>query len=313
MSLRELNDKISKIIEEVRQSVVTISTVRIGLDELFGLTPVEGVGSGFIVHSKGYIVTNSHVIRGASKVMVMLPDGESVEGSVIASDPRRDLALLMVDIGMLKPLKLGDSDKVRVGEIVFAIGSPLGLPGSSVTMGIVSAVNRTIVGENIILEDLIQTDAAINPGNSGGPLVNIDGEAVGVTTAIIPYAQGIGFAIPINLVKRFLEMIARFGKPVIAWIGVYVAPIAKQTAKAYGLPVDEGLVVVDVVRGGPAHSVGIRRGDIIIKANDRKLYNPRDLRSVVEESISRGYVSLEIVRGGRIYVVDVPVALEAIE
>lgn len=311
MDLKEFSERIAKIISDVRESVVTISTVRISLDSLFGLTPIEGIGSGFVVHSKGYIVTNSHVVKGASRVLVILPDGESVEGDVLALDPRRDLALLMVEVGGLKPLRLGDSDKIKVGEIVFAIGSPLGLPGSSVTMGIVSAVNRTIVGENLILEDLIQTDAPINPGNSGGPLINVEGEAIGVTTAIIPYAQGIGFAIPINTIKRFLEMIVRFGRPVTAWIGVYVAPLTRQTAKAYHLPVDEGLVVVDVVRGGPAHRVGIRRGDIIVKANDKKVSSARDLRVAVEDSIDRGYVVLEVVRGTSRYHVEVPIAIES--
>ncbi|MEM0371651.1 MAG: trypsin-like peptidase domain-containing protein [Ignisphaera sp.] len=313
MDLKDLSHRIADIIEDVRESVVTISTVKLGLDELFGITPVKGVGSGFVIHNKGYIVTNSHVVRNASRVMVVLPDGESIEGRVLASDPQKDLALLKIDIEGLKQLALGDSDKVRVGELVFAIGSPLGLPGSTVTMGIVSAVNRTIVGENIILEDLIQTDAAINPGNSGGPLVNVDGEAIGVTTAIIPYAQGIGFAIPINTVKRFLDIIAKYGRPVMVWIGVYVAPINRQTAVMYGLPVEEGLVVVDVVRGGPAYSVGIRRGDIIVKANNKKVVSARDLRSAVEESIDRGYVRLDVVRGGRVYTLEVPIAIEEVE
>ncbi|MEM1541114.1 MAG: trypsin-like peptidase domain-containing protein [Ignisphaera sp.] len=313
MDLKDLSNRIADIIEDVRESVVTISTVKLGLDELFGITPVKGVGSGFVIHNKGYIVTNSHVVRHASKVMVTLPNGESIEGRVLASDPQKDLALLKIDMEGLKQLALGDSDKVRVGELVFAIGSPLGLPGSTVTMGIVSAVNRTIVGENIILEDLIQTDAAINPGNSGGPLVNVDGEAIGVTTAIIPYAQGIGFAIPINTVKRFLDIIAKFGKPVMVWIGVYVAPINRQTAVMYGLPVEEGLVVIDVVRGGPAYSVGIRRGDIIVKANNKKVVNARDLRAVVEESVERGYIRLDVVRGGRAHTLDVPIAVEEIE
>ena len=313
MDLKDLSHRIADIIEDVRESVVTISTVKLGLDELFGITPVKGVGSGFVIHNKGYIVTNSHVVRNASRVMVVLPDGESIEGRVLASDPQKDLALLKIDIEGLKQLALGDSDKVRVGELVFAIGSPLGLPGSTVTMGIVSAVNRTIVGENIILEDLIQTDAAINPGNSGGPLVNVDGEAIGVTTAIIPYAQGIGFAIPINTVKRFLDIIAKYGRPVMVWIGVYVAPINRQTAVMYGLPVEEGLVVVDVVRGGQAYSVGIRRGDIIVKANNKKVVSARDLRSAVEESIDRGYVRLDVVRGDRVYTLEVPIAIEEVE
>uniref|UniRef100_A0A7C2ZNI9 Trypsin-like serine protease n=1 Tax=Ignisphaera aggregans TaxID=334771 RepID=A0A7C2ZNI9_9CREN len=313
MDLKTLVEEIARIVDGVKESVVTISTVRISIDVLFGLSPVQGVGSGFIVHSDGYVVTNSHVVQGASKVAVILHDGESVEGEVLASDPRRDLALLRIDAKGLKPIKLGDSDRIRTGEIVFAIGSPLGLPGPSVTMGIVSAVNRTIVSENIVLEDLIQTDAAINPGNSGGPLVNIDGMAIGVTTAIIPYAQGIGFAIPINTVKRFLDMLAKFGRPVSAWIGVYVAPITKHIAKMYGLPVSEGLMVVDVVRGGPAHRVGIRRGDIITRANDRAVQSAKDLRVSVEESVHKGFVVLEVIRDGKAHVVEVPVAIEVIE
>jgi S1-C subfamily serine protease len=312
MDLKAFSDKIADIIDNVKKSVVTITTVRVALDVLFGLTPIQGVGSGFVVNERGFIVTNSHVIRDAQKVTVILPDGESIEGDVIASDSRRDLALLRVDVEGLKPIKLGDSDNIRVGEIVFAIGSPLGLPGSSVTMGIISAVNRTIVGEDIVLEDLIQTDAAINPGNSGGPLVNVEGEAIGIATAIIPYAQGIGFAIPINTVKRFLEMIARFGRPVMVWIGVYVAPINRYLAKVYRLPLEEGLVVVDVVRGGPAYRVGIRKGDIIMKANNRKVGTAKDLRSAVEDSVSRGYVVLEIFREGRVYEVEVPIAIEAL-
>jgi S1-C subfamily serine protease len=312
MDLKAFSDKIADIIDNVKKSVVTITTIRVALDVLFGLTPIQGVGSGFVVNERGFIVTNSHVIRDAQKVTVILPDGESIEGDVIASDPRRDLALLRVDVEGLKPIKLGDSDNIRVGEIVFAIGSPLGLPGSSVTMGIISAVNRTIVGEDIVLEDLIQTDAAINPGNSGGPLVNVEGEAIGIATAIIPYAQGIGFAIPINTVKRFLEMIARFGRPVMVWIGVYVAPINRYLAKVYRLPLEEGLVVVDVVRGGPAYRVGIRKGDIIMKANNRKVGTAKDLRSAVEDSVSRGYVVLEIFREGRVYEVEVPIAIEAL-
>uniref|UniRef100_A0A7C5XJ44 Trypsin-like serine protease n=1 Tax=Ignisphaera aggregans TaxID=334771 RepID=A0A7C5XJ44_9CREN len=295
------------------QSVVTISTVRIAIDEFFGLAPVRGVGSGFIIHGKGYIVTNNHVVQGSSTVYVVTSSGETIEADVVATDPYRDLALVKVDAYNLKPIALGDSDKIRVGEIVFAIGSPLGLPGATVTMGVVSAVGRTISGENIILEDLIQTDAAINPGNSGGPLINVNGEAIGVTTAIIPYAQGIGFAIPINTVKRFLEMISRYGKPIVAWIGVYVAPITHEQAKMFRLSISKGLIVVGVVRGGPAYEVGISRGDIIVKANGKEISSPRELRMVVEESIDRGYIELEIVRGSKRYSVEVPIAIHTIQ
>ncbi len=312
LDIKEFNNSITEIVSRVIQSVVTISTVRIAIDEFFGLAPVRGMGSGFIIHSKGYIVTNNHVVQGSSTVYVVLPTGETVEAEVIATDPYRDLALVKVDAANLKPIALGDSDKIRVGEIVFAIGSPLGLPGATVTMGVISAVGRTISGENIILDDLIQTDAAINPGNSGGPLVNVAGEAIGVTTAIIPYAQGIGFAIPINTTKRFLEMISRYGRPIVAWIGVYVSPLTQEQARMFRLPISRGLIVVGVVRGSPAHEAGIARGDIIVKVNGREISSPRELRIAVEESIERGYVELEIIRGGRRYSVEVPIAIQTV-
>lgn len=313
LDIKEFSDSVTEIVSKAMQSVVTISTVRIAIDEFFGLAPVRGVGSGFIIHGKGYIVTNNHVVQGSSTVYVVTSSGETIEADVVATDPYRDLALVKVDAYNLKPIALGDSDKIRVGEIVFAIGSPLGLPGATVTMGVVSAVGRTISGENIILEDLIQTDAAINPGNSGGPLINVNGEAIGVTTAIIPYAQGIGFAIPINTVKRFLEMISRYGKPIVAWIGVYVAPITHEQAKMFRLSISKGLIVVGVVRGGPAYEVGISRGDIIVKANGKEISSPRELRMVVEESIDRGYIELEIVRGSKRYSVEVPIAIHTIQ
>lgn len=312
MDIKEFSNSITEIVSNAMQSVVTISTVRVAIDEFFGLAPVRGVGSGFIIHSKGYIVTNNHVVQGSSTVYVIPPSGETIEAEVVATDPYRDLALVRVDIGGLKPIPLGDSDRIRVGEVVFAIGSPLGLPGATVTMGVVSAVGRTISGENIILEDLIQTDAAINPGNSGGPLINVGGEAIGVTTAIIPYAQGIGFAIPINTVKRFLEMISRYGRPIVAWIGVYVAPITQEQARMFRLPISKGLVVVGVVRGSPAHEAGISRGDIVVRANGREISSPRELRAAVEESIERGYIELEIIRGGRRYSVEVPIAVQTV-
>ena len=312
MRLSDLSREASKVIEEALESVVTISTTKLAIDA-FSAIPreVRGVGSGFVVSEDGYVVTNSHVVRGARRVAVYLRGGEVLEGRVVASDPYRDLALLRIP-AKPKPLRLGDSDKVRVGEIVFAIGSPLGFLGSSVTMGVVSAVGRTISGGGVVLEDLIQTDAAINPGNSGGPLINAEGEAIGVTTAIIPYTQGIGFAIPINTVKRFLEMIRMYGRPVIAWIGVYVAPITRELARVYGLPTDRGVIVVSVIPNSPAHRLGLRVGDIITRAGGAEVRRPSDLRRAIEDSVGEGSVELEVLRGRTRYRIRVPVIVEAI-
>ena len=290
-----MSNQIVELVNTIKDGVVSIVTTRVSVDNFFRPTPVRGVGSGFIISSNGYIITNNHVVRGMSRVTVITPDGKKYMSSVVSSDPMVDLALLKID-AETTPLKLGDSDTIRVGEIVLAIGSPLGLPGPNVTMGVVSATGRNIEGEGIILEDLIQTDAAINPGNSGGPLINLDGEVVGVTTAMIPYAQGISFAIPINSVKRFLKMLAKYGRPIHPRIGVYIVAINPQLKTMYGLPTDEGLLVVRVQYGSPAYYSGIREGDIILEANGRKLKTARDLRRTIEDSIERGSVELYLMR-----------------
>ncbi|MEM0196554.1 MAG: trypsin-like peptidase domain-containing protein [Sulfolobales archaeon] len=308
VNLVEISNAVSRLVESVKDSVITIATEMPHPAMLFGERPITGYGSGF-VFSPGFAITNAHVVRSAARITVIYSDGSHEEAEVLAVDPTKDLALIEVTSGT-RPLPMGDSDTIRVGDIVLAIGSPLGLPGPSVTLGVVSALGRTIAGEEIILEDLIQTDAAINPGNSGGPLVNSSGEAVGVTTAIVPYAQGIGFAIPINTVKRFLEMLRRYGKPIRAWIGVYVANISKSTARVMGLPVTEGVYVVKVVPGTPAYRVRIREGDVIVKAGPREVKKVRDLREAIEDSIERGYIDLEIIRGGKRLTLQVPIVVQ---
>jgi len=283
------------LVNRVKDGVVSIVTTRISVDSFYRATPVRGVGSGFIINSEGYIITNNHVVRGLSKVNVIMPNGEKFVASVVSTDPLKDLALLKIDAKTI-PLRLGDSDKIRIGEIVLAIGSPLGLPGPNVTMGVVSATGRNIEGEGIILEDLIQTDAAINPGNSGGPLINLEGEVIGVTTAMIPYAQGISFAIPINSVKRFLHMLAKYGRPIHPRIGVYIITVTPQLKTMYGLPVDRGLIVVRVQFDSPAYQTGIREGDILLEANGRELRSARDLRRIIEDSIDEGKITLKILK-----------------
>ncbi|MEM3948292.1 MAG: trypsin-like peptidase domain-containing protein, partial [Zestosphaera sp.] len=240
----------------------------------------------------------------------LMPKRGKERAKVLVTDPYRDLALLRVGVEDVEPLPLGDSDDLKVGDLVFAIGSPLGLPGPSVSMGVVSALGRTIMGENIALEDLIQTDAAINPGNSGGPLVNVEGKAVGVATAIIPYAQGIGFAIPINTVKRFVQMIKEYGGVVRAWLGVYVTPLTEEAIKLYDLPVSEGVVVVNVVPGSPADRQGLTVGDIIVEAGGKPVRKVSDLRAAVEGNIESECVDLKIVRGRKTLSKCVPPVVE---
>jgi len=295
MDLRDLSREIASIVKKVKQSVVTISTVIPHPMSFLGYEPVKGYGSGFII-APGYVVTNAHVVSGASRVYVIFSDGYASEAELLAVDPHRDLALLQtVEHGV--PIKLGDSDKLEVGEIVLAIGSPLGLLENSVTMGVVSAVGRSISSREILLEDLIQTDAAINPGNSGGPLINLEGEAIGVTTAIIPFAQGIGFAIPINTVKRFIEMIRKYGRALRAWIGIYVMPLNPTISALYRIPVQEGLLIVRIIPSSPAERSGLLEGDIILSVEGKPARKVGDLRKAIEENIDKGYVELEVVRG----------------
>lgn len=313
--LVELNNKVVEMVNSVSKGVVTISTVRLRYDMFFDITPVKGVGSGFLI-DKNHIVTSAHVILNARRVDILFYDGFRIEGQVISVDPYRDLALIHVRRipDESKPIPLGDSDSLKIGELVFAIGSPLGLPGPTVTMGVVSAIGRSIIGRNVSLEDLIQTDAAVNPGNSGGPLVNVMGEAVGVVTALIPFAQGVGFAIPINKVKRLIEMIKLYGRLVRGMIGIYTVALNPQLASAYQLPLSSGLLTVKVVLGSPAYNAGMRPGDIIVKVNDKKVVKPSQLRRLIEDSIERGYVELEVYRDryGPLHL-RVPIVVEEIE
>jgi len=311
LELREFSSKISDLITSASKSVVTVFTIVPSIDIFFRYREVRGAGSGFFV-KPGLIVTNAHVVMNAREVVVLVPRYGKERAKVLVVDPYRDLALLRVGLRDTEPLPLGDSDKLKVGDLVFAIGSPLGLPGPSVSMGVVSALGRTIAGENIVLEDLVQTDAAINPGNSGGPLINVDGEAVGVATAIIPYAQGIGFAIPINTVKRFIQMIEEFGAVVRAWLGVYVTPLTEEAVKLYELPVSEGVVIVNIVPGSPADKHGLAIGDIIVEANNKPVRKVSDLRAAVEESIGSECVNLRIFRGHKMISKCVPPVVERV-
>jgi serine protease Do len=205
----------------------------------------EGLGSGFIVSEDGYILTNNHVIEGVDKILVkLLGDEKKYEAKIVGTDPKTDLALIKINAGKPLPtVKLGDSDKIEVGEWVIAIGNPYGLE-ETVTVGVVSAKGRSGFGITQY-EDFIQTDAAINPGNSGGPLVNIRGEVIGINTFIIaPYAaQGIGFAIPINLAKRVFTQLKEKGKVVRGYLGVYLQPLDEELAKSFGLPEIKGALV----------------------------------------------------------------------
>lgn len=258
------------------------------------------LGSGVIVDREGYILTNNHVIKDADEIKVRLSDKREFTGKVIGTDPKTDLAVIKINSDNLPVIKWGDSDKLRVGETVIAIGNPFGL-SQTVTSGIVSATGRANVGI-ADYEDFIQTDAAINPGNSGGALVNVSGELVGINTAIFSTSggyQGIGFAIPSNMAKVVMENLIKRGKVIRGWLGVVIQPVTPELAKQFGLKEEKGVLVGDVVEEGPAEKAGIQRGDVIIEYDGRKVSEPSSLRNMVANTQPGKEVKIKILREGK--------------
>ncbi len=257
----------------------------------------EGMGSGFIISKDGYILTNNHVIDGASEVRVFLSDNnEPYQAKLIGSDAELDLAILKIDTNKELPmLSLGDSNKVRAGNWVIAIGNPYGLD-HTVTVGVISATGRPITVQGTEFKDLIQTDASINPGNSGGPLLNLSGEVVGINTAINSNAQGIGFAIPASTVKQVLDQLLEEGKVIRPWLGVYMQPVTEELAEYFGLDKTDGALIGAVQEGSPAEKAGIIRGDIILEYNKQKIATPDELQAAVKGSVPGDSVVILIYR-----------------
>ena len=234
-----------------------------------------GVGTGFIIDKSGYIITNNHVVEDADKIKVKLKDEREFEAKVIGRDPQTDLALIKIDAkGDLPVASLGRSADLKVGEWVVAVGSPFGLE-QTVTAGIVSAKGRAIGSGPY--DDFIQTDASINPGNSGGPLVNLNGEVVGINTAIIAHGQGIGFAIPIDMATKIVAQLKENGEVTRGWLGVSIQDLKGELAEYYGVKGTEGVLVTDVVPGNPAEKAGIKAKDIITAVNGEKVKSSREL------------------------------------
>ena len=288
-------------VEKVSKSVVNIASVRMVQDQLFRVFPVEGVGSGIIVDGKGFILTNNHVVDEAQKLRITLKDGNVFNGVVVGTDEVTDLAVVRVDSKEALPFaRLGDSDQLKIGEIVIAIGNPFGLTGGpTVTAGIVSALNRSLQFESGALE-LIQTDAAINPGNSGGPLVNTNGEVIGINTAKMPYAQGIGFAVPVNtarvIVKDLMESGRITNRP---WIGIATIKITRQLAQYYRLPTNDGVLIAQVESQSPADYADLRKGDIVEAIDGKKITDPSQMSSNIRKRSINEKIIMTINRYGR--------------
>ena len=275
----------------------------------------RGQGSGFIISPDGYILTNNHVVDNADKITVILSDEREFTASLIGADPQSDVALIKIDDGSdLPTLPLGDSDTLEVGEWVIAIGNPFGL-SQTVTAGVVSAKGRSSVGINEY-ENFIQTDAAINPGNSGGPLVNIKGEVVGINSALYSRTggyMGIGFAIPINMVKSIQDQLKESGKVTRGWLGVGIQDVTKELALSFGLDKAEGILVSMVQDGSPAEKAKIQQGDVIISLNGTKLSDTADLRHKVAALLPGSTATLDIIRDGKERSIEVKIGERAMD
>ncbi len=258
---------------------------------------VSNLGSGVIVSSDGYILTNHHVVEAADEIQVTLPDGRNLPATLVGTDPDTDLAVLRVRQSGLNAITFATPDSVRVGDVVLAIGNPFGV-GQTVTMGIVSGLNRSHLGINTF-ENFIQTDAAINPGNSGGALVDTAGNLVGINTAIFSQSGGnlgIGFAIPVSLAKQVMQQIITHGSVVRGWVGIEVQDITPEIAESFGLPNTEGALIAGVLRGGPADKAGIRPGDILVRVNDQPVADSSSLLNLISALPPGKHATLGLIR-----------------
>lgn len=306
-------DTLISAIEKVTKNVVNIASVRMVTDELLRIFPIEGVGSGILIDNQGHILTNYHVVDHARRLKVTIYDGKTFNAKVIGTDKLTDLAVLKIEFDSNSPnninnntninrldtipsAELGDSDSLRVGQIAIAVGNPFGLTGGpTVTTGIISSLNRNIEFEDGILE-LVQTDAAINPGNSGGPLVNTNGEIIAINTAKIPYAHGIGFAVPVNTAKTILQELIQYGKVNRPWLGVSTIKITSRIASYYRLPTNEGALVVKVEEYSPAADAGIRQGDIIEEIDEKRIEEITELSSRIKNKHVNEQIFLSVNR-----------------
>jgi serine protease Do len=324
-----LNEGFASVVEPLLPAVVNISTSKVVKsqrgenpfsDPFFrqffgnpfgddgGQQPREqrehSLGSGVIVNPDGYILTNNHVVDGASDVQVTLSDKRNFKAKVVGTDPRTDIAVLKIPTSNLSTVTLGDSGKAKVGDIVLAIGDPFGI-GETVTMGIVSATGRrglALEGPEGY-EDFIQTDASINPGNSGGALVNTRGELIGINTAIISNGgggnQGIGFAVPVNMARSVMEQILKTGKVSRGYLGIMIQPVTPEIAKAFNVPTSEGALVGDVTPDSPGGKAGLQKGDVITALNGQKISDSYELRLRISQSAPGSSVKLDLLRNGQ--------------
>jgi len=272
--------------------------------------PEQSAGSGVVFDSNGFIVTNNHVVEGATQITVTLNDRREFSAKIIGTDPKTDLAVIKIEAKNLPSLKWAEYEKLQVGDLVLAVGSPFGL-SSTVTLGIISALGRGNVGI-ADYEDFIQTDAAINPGNSGGALVNMNGDLIGINTAIFSRtggSEGVGFAIPSSIALDIVDSLQRTGKVVRGWMGVAIQEITPALAKSFKLPEDrKGVLISDVNENGPSHAAGVKRGDVVVAFNGKEILGVSQLRNLVARTIVGKEAQVKVLRDGKEQLIAVKVA-----
>lgn len=308
-SLEEIDREFTDLVEHVIPSVVSITTTSAPdrdalIRQFFGLggsiNQNSKMGSGMIVSSEGYVVTNFHVINGATQVTVQLSDGRTLPAMVAGWDQRSDIAVLKVHAEGLSPIAFGDSDRVKVGQMVFAVGNPFGLQ-ETVTQGIISAKGRRTLSE--AANEFFQTSSTINPGNSGGPLINIHGQVIGINNFVLSHeggSEGIGFAIPSNVARRVYEDIVQRGHVIHPWFGVVMRPLNPNLAMQLGLPNTNGALVAAMLVNSPAERSGLLGGDVIISFNGHPIRDGNDLRNRVAEAEVGTPANFQILRSGKI-------------
>jgi S1-C subfamily serine protease len=305
LALSGFENQVTQAVEKLGESIVGVSSMRLER-RFFGIVPLEGQGSGIILDRKGLVITNNHVIEGANQVHVSLKDGRTFTGEVVGADEATDVAVIRVNADDLPAADLGDSESLKVGQFVLAIGNALALPGGpTVSMGVLSAKGRPLPGSDFVFEGLLQTDAAVNPGNSGGPLADLEGKIIGITTMMIPYAQGMGFAIPINTVKKIAEEILANGRVSRRWIGISGIDVTPQLSRRYNLQSDSGFLVAEVVPRSPADYAGLRNGDVVTGANGSEVRHTKDLLLAISKVQAGETVRLSVNRMGRTGSLDV--------
>jgi putative serine protease PepD len=316
-----------EVFEKVHPAVVNIVATTLSVNFWMEIIPQEGQGSGFIIDKKGYILTNNHVVEKAQKIIVTLSDGTKIPASLVGRDPTSDLAVIQIPSGKVNmAVPLGDSDRIHVGQKAIAIGNPFGL-SHTLTTGIVSAMNRSIrTDEGSQIDDLIQTDAAINPGNSGGPLLNSNGEVIGINTAIFSLSggyQGIGFAIPINRAKEVATQLVTTGRVARPWIGITGVSINEDLSEELDLGVENGILIVETLPGGPADQAGLKGGshrviiggmqllvggDIITAIDGQKATSMQDLVRTIDQMHVGQDITVQVYRNRQLLEIRIALA-----